>query len=49
MFYVLYDVVLMFVTDVVCDRDSIFRKGDTVLKLIRMCILTLLIGLDNKD
>ena len=38
--YVLYYVVSMFVNDVVCDRDnSIFRKEDTRVGIIRMCIV----------
>jgi len=37
--YEWYDVVSMFVNDVVCDRDSIFRKGDTRVEIIRMCIV----------
>jgi len=37
--YVWYDIVSMFVNDVVCDRDSIFRKGDTRVEIIRMCIV----------
>jgi len=34
--YVWYDVLSMFVNDVVCD---IFRKGDTRVEMIRMCIV----------
>jgi len=38
--YVLYDVVSMFVNDVVCDRrHSIFRKGNTRVEIIRMYII----------
>jgi len=37
--YEWYDVVSMFVNDVVCDRDSIFRKGDTRVEIIRLCIV----------
>jgi len=37
--YVWYDVVSLFMNDVVCDRDNIFRKGDTHVEIIRMCIV----------
>jgi len=40
--YVLYDVVSMFVNDVVCDRHSIFKKGDTRVKVSRMHYLGIL-------
>jgi len=37
--YVLYDVISMFVSDMVCDRDIIFRKGYTRIMIVRMCIV----------
>ena len=41
--YVWYDIVSMFVNDVVCDRDivssCIFRKGDTRVEIIKTCIV----------
>jgi len=38
--YILYNIVSMFVNDVVCDRDIVYsRKEIFVFRLIRMCII----------
>ena len=39
--YVWYDVISMFVNDVVCDRDTVSseKKRNTRVEIIRMCIV----------
>jgi len=54
--YVLYDIVSMFLNDVVCDRDIVSLGNEIpMLKLIKMCIvveeciLTLLVDWNHID